>query len=147
MNLQDSILKLTFNPGGTNLVLLNYGSKLADGPVKFPQANGRDIVPTPDSPYPLILDTLNSQFPIKFTVVDDSPTSPAEAMRTVFNSLVATPSYGVKQLKIEVQGITGHYWLVQYCHLTKNEVWSQPDSRFARMMKTIEMSCAGISYV
>lgn len=147
MDRQDSILKLTFDPGVGNIVLLNYGDGLLDGPLKFPQKLGKDIVPTADSPYPLILDKLNADFVMKFTKVDDTAASPAESMRKVLDSLVATADLGVKQLKIEVQGISGHHWLVQFCGVTEHEPWNAPDKTVARTVKGYTLACAGISYV
>lgn len=146
MTLGESILKLTFDPTGTPRQLLGYDSWLVDPPLKFPQVNGRDIIPTPDSPYPLILDTLNSEFSLKFAVINDASETPAEAMETLLGSMVTVPSYGVKPLKIEVQGISGH-WLVAFCHVDKHEQWQQPDPRYARIVRAFELSCAGISYV
>jgi len=147
MDLLSSILKLTFDPGVSNRVLLNYGDKLGEGPLKFPQKLGKDIVPTVDSAYPLILDSLNAEFTLKFTVADDTAASLAESMRGVLDSLVTVAGLGVKQLKIEVQGITGHYWLVQYCGATEHEPWNDPHARYARTVRSYTLACAGISYV
>ncbi|MEO5712987.1 MAG: hypothetical protein ABIT37_05825 [Luteolibacter sp.] len=148
MDLQASILKLTFDPASAALVLLDYGWMLADGPLRFPQKNGTEVVPSPDSSYPLILDTLNSQFVIKYTVVDDAAGSRAASMTAVLNSLISVAALGVKPLKIEVDGVGGgHYWQAAQCKVSENEPWHQPHSRFARTVKSLTLTCAGLSYV
>jgi hypothetical protein len=147
MPLHISILKLTFDPSGSALVLLDYGSAMPDGPLHFPQRNPASVENTPDSAYPLILDGLNSAFTIKFSVAADGAASPAESMRLVLDSLIAIGARGVKPLKIEVQGISGHHWLVAQCKITDHEPWNEPVKSTARTMKQYTLTCAGISYV
>lgn len=147
MTFHRSILKLTFDPGGANVVLLNFDDRLLDGPLKFPQRNGVDVTPTPDSPYPLILATLNSQFSMKFAKVESGAASQALAMAAALNSLITESARGVDQLKIEVQGISGHHWLVQYCGCTEHEPYALPATNENLTVKSYTLSCAGISYV
>lgn len=143
-----SILKLTFDPGGANTVLLNHGDRLLDGPVKFPQRNGLAVEPSPDSPYPLILSTLNSNFTMKFSKVEDGAASQAAAMAAALNSLISEAGRGVKQLKIEVLGWTaGKYWLVQFCGCGEHEPYALPVSGKNYTVKGYTLSCSGISYV
>lgn len=146
MDLQPSILKLRFDPAGLDLRLLEVGWTL-DGPIKFPQKNGTDVVPTPDSPFPLILSTLNSEFILKFTVADDSAATRKDSMIDVLNSLIAIAALGVKPLWITVQGLTTNKWIVEQCRVSENEPWHQPtgDGK-VWTMKTYTLTCAGISY-
>jgi hypothetical protein len=54
----------------------------------------------------------------------------------------------VKALRIEAQGLSGHYWTVAQCRVSEQEPWHQPtkDGK-VWTMRGYTLVCAGISYV
>lgn len=142
----ESILKLTFDPGGTNSVLLNIGDFIVDGPLRPSHRLGREITPSPDSVYPAIFDTLNHSFTLKFGRVDDTAATRTAAMKAVFDAIITENSRGVKALKIEISGLTGHYYTVAQCAVTDHEPYVEMISGKNRVIRGYSLACAGLSY-
>lgn len=131
--------KLTL--GGT--VILNIGSEMADE-LKFPQRNGLDVVPTPDSAWPLLLDTGNSSVTIKFGILvayaDDK-----QARAGLLDSLVTRAAETVGALKIEVSGYTDRYWTFAQCRAAEYEPSMVITDRGAKVLRSFVLTCAGLS--
>lgn len=136
--------KLTFDPSGSPKVLLNYNQKLASD-LKFPQRNGLDVVPSPDSAWPLLLATGNSSVIIAVELYADEATD-KEARAAILDSLIATAAYGVKPLKIQVQGYTDRFWTFASCGIAEYDTSRVVTAPTARNVKGYKLTCAGLSY-
>lgn len=136
--------KLTFDPSGSPKVLVDFNQKLA-GDLKFPQRNGLDVVPSPDSGWPLLLATGNSSVIIAVEVFADESTDKA-ARAALLNSLIATAGYGVKPLKIEVAGYSDRYWTFASCGIAEYDAQRALSAPTARNLKGYKLTCAGLSY-
>lgn len=131
--------KLTF--GST--VLLAYNDELAEE-LRFPQALGTDVVPTPDSSWPLLLPTGNASVTLAFSVYTSASTD-KEARAAILDSLVTVAGTGVSTLKIEVSGYTDRYWTFASCRIKDYEPYRPVEGNSALLVKRYSLVCAGLS--
>lgn len=110
-----SAWKFTLGSG----VILNFGSRLLEE-VKLPQANGVDVVMSPDSNWPLLLDGGNSTVKIRFSIITPFATD-KEARWSVLANLAARATSGIQALKIEVEGYSDRYATFAQCKASEFE--------------------------
>jgi hypothetical protein len=100
--------KLTLDPAGTPLVLVNYGDKLVDE-ISLGAERLATLTPLVRSAAPHMEDEQNVSATITFDRYDDSDTD-ANVRKALLQSLLTSLTLDKKPLKIEVQGITDRYW-------------------------------------
>lgn len=100
--------KLTLDPGGTPVVLVAIGDKLADE-ILFSSQRGSELTPMVRAAAPRLRDGKNVSATISVTRYDDSSTD-ADARKALMQALITALSTAPKELKIEVSGITDRYW-------------------------------------
>lgn len=100
--------KLTLDPAGTPLVLVNYGDKLVDE-VSFSWTRGVGVESLVRSAAPHMEDEQNVSATITFDRYDDSDTD-ANVRKALMQSLLTALTLAKKPLRIEVQGIADRYW-------------------------------------
>ncbi|MEO5914871.1 MAG: hypothetical protein ABIS50_11600 [Luteolibacter sp.] len=98
--------KLTFDPDGTPLVLVDYGQEI-DNELSIALERACELVPLLEAD-PFIRDeeSQSHSFSVK---VYTYQTLDKYARRDALNSLISTAALGKKPLKVEVNGIGG-YW-------------------------------------
>jgi hypothetical protein len=125
------------------LVILDYGSEMPEE-LKFPQANGLDVVPTPDSAWPLLLDTGNSAVRIKVAVY--ATAADDKVLRAdLLDSLVTRAAETVTTLKLEVYGYTDRYWTFAQCRSAEYEPTVVVTTRGPKTLRTYMLTCAGLA--
>lgn len=124
-------------------VILDIGQEMADE-LKFPQRNGLEVVPTPDSAWPLLLDTRNSAVTLKVQAYV-TPADDKTARAAVLDSLVTRAAETISTLKMEVAGYTDRYWTAAQCRATEFEPEVVVTARGPRVLRTFSLTCAGLS--
>lgn len=105
---QISEWKLTFDPAGTPLVLLDLTSEL-DGDVDWGMDRVFSLTPLVRGAAPILRDGKNVSASIRFTVFSDTTTDAASRSAMLAAMIVAlTP--GTKPLQVEALGVTDRYW-------------------------------------
>ncbi len=126
-------------------VLVDYGQMLARE-FPFDIGNGTDVVASPDSAYPLLLDTGNATVTFSFTVFWDFPTD-KEAAAALLNSLIFTAGSGIQILKLERSGYADRYWQYAQARITRSTPELMTNTDTARLAVAYSLTCVGPSYV
>jgi len=130
-----------FTLGST--VILNYGSRMLEE-VKLPQSNGVDVVMSPDSQWPLLLDTKNSSVKIRFSILATYATD-KEARWAVLTHLATRAAAGIEALKIEVEGYTDRYATFSQCKASEFEPYMHTHRGKPAQVRTYLLECSGLT--
>jgi hypothetical protein len=101
--------KLTFDPGGTPIVLLDIGERLAEE-VQWSSKRGSETIPLVDGPAPFLRDGKNVVTTISFekTAAENAPR--ADTLKGVIRAMMAHSSLSKAPLRIEAEGVEDCYW-------------------------------------
>ena len=141
----ESNWRITFDPGGTPLVLLAYGDEI-EGEPRYPLGRGLEVVALVDAAAPFLRPTGNSAINLKLDIYKPAA-SDAAARAEVLDSLIAVNVLGRKPLKIEVLGITDRYWLFANCYIPTYEPGRSPEGPPNIHLKSYSLTCTGFSRV
>lgn len=136
--------KLTFDPGGSNTVLLDYGEWM-EGELRFPMTKGLEverIVEADDFLRP----TGGTAFTIAFEVYKDYSTD-ALARQQVMTSLISIGNKSRKELKLQIYGITDRHWIFANAYITSHNPGRILEAPVARMVKGFTAVAVGLSQV
>ena len=133
--------KLTLDPHGTPLVLLNIGDKIQDE-LSFPAKLGLEVVDLTDSEDPFLRPSGNNVVNISWEIWADEATD-LLASQNVLNSLITVLKLGRKPLRIEIYGITDRYWQFANAFITEHEPRRRLESPKARAAKVYAATCVG----
>lgn len=136
--------KLTFDPGGAAVVLVDFGQKLDDD-LRFPLRKGVEEVRLVRAAAPLLRNTGNHAVGIRIGVYQDESTDKA-ARAAVLTSLIAAAGYGVKPLRVEIDDHAAGYWQFASCAVTEHEPARHIEAPAARWLRVYQLTCAGLSY-
>jgi hypothetical protein len=100
--------KLTFDPGGTPRVLLNYGDKLGDE-FKFPFGRKVEEIDIADAAEPMLRMMGRGARRIEFTVWADEVSDRIARVR-MMESMLGIDGLEKKPLRIQIDGQTDRYW-------------------------------------
>lgn len=139
MTLISSNWKLTL--GAT--VILDYGSWLSEE-LRFPQSNGLEVVPTPDSAWPLLIDTKNSAVTIRFSILSTA-SEDKETRASALNQLMTRAAETIAALRIDVNGYTDRYWTFAQCRAKEFESGVIRHAGRPMLSRTYELTCAGLT--
>ena len=101
--------KLTFDPGGTPIVLLDFGQRLA-GDIAWASRRGSEVIPLLDSDAPFLRDGKNLSLQISYQVLAEKASVP-DMLKGVMRGITGHQALGKKPLKIEAEGVVEAYWL------------------------------------
>jgi hypothetical protein len=130
---------------GETLVILDYGYEMPEE-VKFPQRSGLDVVPSPDSAWPLLLATGNAEVVIKFSVLWPFA-GDKETRANLMDSLAVWSNYPMSYLYVQVKGYTDRYWLFSQCLVNAVDMEIVITRRGPKAMHSYTLTCAGLSRV
>jgi len=101
--------KLTFDPGGTPIVLLDIGERLA-AQVEWGSRRGSQVVPLVRGDAPFLFDGRNTVVQISFEKVAAENGTRADTLKGVIRAMMAHTSLSKKPLRIEAEGVPECYW-------------------------------------
>lgn len=137
--------KLTFDPGGTPLVLLDYGN-LVEGEVFPAMSKPAEVTPLAGASAPFIRDLGNRSFRLGFAVILDAADD--KAMRQeMMTSLVTVGPLARKVLKVQINGITDRYWKYANAFITEHSPEPVVTSAGARVKKRYTVIATEFSQV
>ena len=136
--------KFTYDPTGTPLVLLDYGTLLADEIVWSIQ-RGMEVVDLVDAAYPFLRAKGNSLVTINFKVSKEETTDQL-ARIAMLDSLVAVNLLTKKPLKVQVYGVSaGTYWTFADAYISAHETTPDRDSTASSLIKKYTITATGLS--
>ena len=141
----ESNWRITFDPGGTPLVLLAYGDEI-EGEPRYPLGRGLEVVALLDAAAPFLRPTGNSSVTLTLDIYKPAA-SDAAARAEVLDSLIAIDLLGRKPLKLEVLGITDRYWQFANCFIATFDPGRSPEGMPNTAVKTYTLTCTGFSRV
>lgn len=130
-----------FTLGST--VILNIGARMLEE-VKLPQSNGVDVVMSPDSDWPLLLDGRNSTVKIRFSVLAAHATD-KEARWAILTQLAGRAAAPIEPLKIEVAGYTDRYATFAQCKASEFEPALHLHRQTPMQVLTYLLECSGLT--
>lgn len=125
--------------------LVEYGDLLADE-LPFDLSTGTEVVPSPDSAYPLLLATGNNTYNFTLSVFRDYP-SDRDAAADLFGDLLRVSSSFVSFMTLQRRDWTDRWWRFETARITRAtpKIQIQPDTARLRLDYTI--TAAGLTYV
>jgi hypothetical protein len=144
-----SLWKLTFDPTGTPLVLLDYGDWM-EGELVFPLQRGVEIVPLIDAVAPFIRSTGNAVVTINVRKIRsvaayDAIAADNAAREAVLDDLIAVAAATKKILQIQLYNFTDHYWRFANCVISGMETGRLIESPLARVHQSFTLTCTGLA--
>jgi hypothetical protein len=100
--------KLTLDPAGTPLVLINIGDKLEEE-LSIGLSRLIDVIPLVRGTAPLIRNRGNAVTQLSYAIYQDAA-SDAVSRQDLLTSLITSLSADPKPLKVEISTITDRYW-------------------------------------
>lgn len=137
--------KLTYDPAGTPLVLLDVGWKVA-GELRFPLKRGLEVVDLAEAAAPFLRPAGNSVVTIQFEVFKDESLDKT-ARQAVMESLIAVNALGKKPLRIEISGITDRYWQFSNAYLHEHNPARYLEAPVARRVLGYTITATGLTQV
>lgn len=144
MNLT-STWKLTLDPAGTPVVLLDYDQELAED-LSWPFKRGSEVVTLEDNSAVFLRDRKAHVYTLGFTVFKDESTD-AAARRGIMTGLIAAAAMTKKPLKVEALGVTDVYWLFSSCLVTDHDPQSVVLFPLPRIQRAYRITATGLSQV
>jgi hypothetical protein len=105
--------KLTYDPSGTPVVLLDIDDRLASE-IRWGSTRGAETVPLLDAVAPFLRDSGNRAVSVSFDRMEPKTTH-AALCKAVMARLISHGSLIKKPLKIEAKGVAECYWLASAC--------------------------------
>lgn len=101
--------KLTYDPFGDAVVLLDFGERIAED-VVWASQRGTSVISLVRSPAPFLHDGRNVSLRASYRKLITAET-PTNLLRNVMSGLISHQALAKKPLKIEAKGIVEMYWL------------------------------------
>ncbi len=140
-----SSCKMTFDPAGTPLVLVDYGDEIPQ--VQKPALRkGLEVAPLIDALAPFLRVTDNNTHQFRIDVFKDETTD-ALAWQRIFEGLVAAQALGKKPLRVQVLGITDRYWQYAEAGITDHAPERISDFGLARYLKSYSVTAVTLTQV
>ena len=137
-----SCYKLTYDPAGTPVVLLNYGDKI-EAELEFPLEKSVEVVQLVDSAAPFVRVSKNAVVNVSLGRALDAA-SDKEARAAVLAALILAQTATKKPLKIEVLGYSDRYWTFANATLKSSKVRRYLNTPQARWVQTFDFICTGL---
>lgn len=137
--------KLTWDPAGTPVVLVDYGQEL-DREIFPSLAKGLEVVPLIDATYPLLRMSKNAVISLSWRGYVDAADD-AAARQAMMVALLTWATAGRKALKVEAYGITDRSWLFASAAVTQYTPGRVVDFPLARVETSWAVTATGMSQV
>jgi len=137
--------KITLDPGGTPLVLVNYLDRL-ESEIDLSAQRPVSVIPLVNAAAPLLQDGKNVSVTLAFARYDDSDTD-ANARKALMQSILTALAAESKILKIEVSGITDRYWQFASALVTAFRPVRYRDAPVARRLTSYQIVATGLTEV
>lgn len=139
-----SLYKVTFSPGSSPLVLINYGDYI-DQELAVVLDRAFEVIDPVDATDVFIRDGKTAKYEFSFKVYKTESLD-LTARVAALQSLITVAALGKKPLKIELQGHSGHYWQFASCGIKRHvpvKVQSQGRVRWSRQYDVV---ASGFTY-
>ncbi len=137
--------KLTWDPDGTPVVLLDFGDRLA-AEILWPSERGSEVVALPDAVAPFLRDSGNRAITISFDRIEAGAGSHASVCKAIMVRLIQHGTLDKKPLKIEAVGVVETTWLATACLAPRMEPGIRVSGR-SEWATRITLILAGITAV
>lgn len=137
--------KLTFDPLGTPLVILNYADEI-DAELHLPVTRGLEVVPLIGSAVPFLRPSGNSVYAIQLKIFTAAG-SDAAARAAMLDSLIAIDALGRKPLKLEISGVSTYYYQFANAFITVHDPGREVDGMPNWLSKAYTLTAAGLSKI
>jgi hypothetical protein len=144
MNLT-STWKLTLDPAGTTVVLLDYDQELAED-LSWSFQRGTEVVTLEESAAVFLRDKKSHVYSLGFTVFSDESTD-SDSRRAIMVGLIAASALTKKPLKVEAMGVTDVYWIFSSCIVTDHDPQSVIPFPLPRIQRVYRITATGLSQV
>ena len=134
--------KITFDPDGSPVVLVNVGD-IMDGELRFPMKRGLEVVEILEGEAPFLRPTRNIATTLDISVEEVAATD-ADARVALMGSLTSVENLGKKPLKIEVSGITDRHWEFSNSYIENVDSVRLVESAKPRIIKTYQITATGL---
>lgn len=134
--------KITFDPDGSPVVLVNVGD-IIDGELRFPMKRGLEVVEITDGDAPFLRPTRNIATTLDISVEEIALTD-KDARVALMGSLTSVEGLGKKPLKIEVSGITDRHWEFANSYIENVTPERLVESAKPRILKTYQITATGL---
>jgi len=140
--------KLTYDPAGTPVVLVDYGSFLAEE-LPFTLDKSVEVIGLIDAAAPFIRVGKNAvvTFTLEVILENTGADADADARKAVMRSLLAAQTATKKPLKIEAQGVTDCYWLFANSTVKKHSPRRHLSGPAGCLAATHEITATGLTEV
>jgi hypothetical protein len=139
-----SVWKITFNPGGSAVVLVDYDD-LIDQELGISLAAACEVIEPVDSANAYFRDGQTRTFTTSIKVYK-TETLDVDARVAAMNSLLAAASYTKAPLRIQINGFSGHYWQFSSAFIKGHAPLREILSGRARWSKVWDIVATGMSY-
>lgn len=129
-----STWKITFDPIGTPLVLMDYG-QLIDADPKPGLRSPLEVVDLAGADFPFLRPLGNRRYELQWGVYQTLSTR-ILAQRSILDSLLTVGALGRKPLRIEIQGLTGTHWQFANAYVTEHAPSMSVERGYPRNLKT-----------
>jgi len=104
--------KLTWDPEGTPVVLLDIGDRVASE-ILWPSERGAEVVPLPDADVPFLRDSGNQAIRISYDRIEQGTGSHASVCKAIMARLIQHGTLAKKPVKIEAAGVADVHWMAE----------------------------------
>jgi hypothetical protein len=137
--------KLTYDPGGTPVVLVAVGDRIAQE-LEFALEKSVEVVGLIDAAAPFVRVGKNAV--VTFTIEKATDGSDDKTARAaILDALLAAQSATKKPLKIEVSGITASYWQFTNATIKSHGTRRYLEAPAARWVQTWSITATGLTKV
>lgn len=102
--------KLTWDPSGTPVVLVDIGDRMV-AEIPWPSDRGGEVVELPDAAAPFLRDSGNRVITISYERIEPGSGSHASVCKAIMARLIQHGTLDKKPVKIEAAGVADVYWL------------------------------------
>ena len=104
--------KLTWDPDGTPVVLLDIGDRIA-AEVPWPSERGAEVVDVVDAAAPFLRDSGNQAISISYERIEAGTGSHASVCKAIMARLIQHGTLAKKPVKIEATGVAEVHWMAE----------------------------------
>lgn len=145
MPLLSSNWKLTYDPAGAAVVLLDFAQLIADEP-RWSVVKGLEQVALPGGSAPFLRPSGNAVFQVGFETYQDESLDRIARVR-VMTSLMDVAELGRKPLRVEIYEQTDRYYQFASAYVTQHDPGRYMQASKARMFKGWTIVATGLSQV
>ncbi len=138
-----SCYKLTYDPAGTPVVLLDYGDRIEAEP-ELLLAKTVEVIPLVDAAAPFLRVARNAV--VTFTVgrALDAATD-KDARAAVLSALVMAQAANKKPLRVELLGYSDRYWQFANATITAHRIKRYLETPKARWVQSLDIVATGLT--